>query len=416
MWLLFFFGLLLASQPDSTQEEALPGLLPRQAVCQKFWASNCQQPRLSAAFAGDFPHRWPFRETALYRSLPGIRYNRVEGLVLGLGTLPLEWTEYDRVRMVGQLAYAFALHRWRYEIGGEAILNPAHHVDFYLKLGGGYYRTTRTDDLWKTSTLENTLAAFFFGHDFYALYYETEGWQLYAVQRLTRYAQLGLGFRVEDHRTLPQKTQWALFDRQTSNANLPAQEGRRQILVLTLDAGRILSYEQLPIGWALRLQAELGRGLGGDLFYNRYTAEGRFYLPTSRSSRFNLRLRAAWADDSTPLQQQFFLGGIGSVRGYAQHVQHGTRMLLGNTELALQGVSLVPGKVIEELVFLAFVDAGWVNTSGTDAFQTHDMLSAAGIGLGLNKSRSVRLELTWPLRDLGQGYRPSLWLRLSPAF
>ncbi len=416
MWLLLLFGLLLAPQPDSTREETLPGLHLRPSVCEEFWELACRQPRPLAAFAGDFPHRWPFRETALYRSLPGLRYNRVEGLVLGLGTEPLEWTEYDRVRLVGQLAYAFALRRWRYEVGAETVLNPARSDAFYLKLGGGYYRTTRTDDLWKTAPLENTLAAFFFGNDFYALYYETEGWQLYAVQRLTRYAQLGLGFRAEDHRALPQKTRWALFDHQAADVNLPAREGRRQAVVLTLDAGRILAYRDLPVGWALRLQAELGRGLGGDFSYNRYVADGRLYLFTGRHSRLNLRLRGGWANDTAPIQQQFFLGGIGSVRGYAQNAYLGTRMLLGNAELVVQGVSLIPGKVIEHLVFLAFVDAGWVNAFGTDAFRTQDLLSAAGLGLGFDEGRSVRLELAWPLRDLGQGYRPSLWFRISPAF
>jgi len=416
MWLLLLFGLLLAPQPDSTRDETLPGLHLRPSGCEEFRELDCRRPRPLAAFAGDFPHRWPFRETALYRSLPGLRYNRVEGLVLGLDTEPLEWTEYDRVRLVGQLAYTFALRRWRYEIGPETVLNPARSDAFYLKLGGSYYRTTRTDDLWKTAPLENTLAAFFFGNDFYALYYETEGWQLYAVQRLTRYAQLGLGFRAEDHRALPQKTRWALFDHQAADVNLPAREGRRQALVLTLDAGRILAYSDLPVGWALRLQAELGRGLGGDFSYNRSVADGRLYLFTGRYSRLNLRLRGGWTDDTAPIQQQFFLGGIGSVRGYAQNAYLGTRMLLANAELVVQGVSLMPGKVIEDLVFLAFVDAGWVNAFGTDAFRTQDLLSAAGLGLGFDEGRSVRLELAWPLRDLGQGYRPSLWFRISPAF
>ncbi|MDQ7039928.1 MAG: DUF5686 family protein [Rhodothermus sp.] len=417
MWLLFVAGLWLPFQPDSTQDEmAFPGLHLRQTVCEEFWELECQRPRPLATFAGDFMHRWPFREMALYRSLPGIRYNRVEGLVLGLGTEPLEWTEYDRVRLVGQVAYAFALRRWRFEISAETVLNPARNASFYLKLGGGYYRNTRTDDLWKTTPLENTLAAFFFGNDFYALYYETEGWQLYAVQRLTRYAQLGLGFRAEDHRALPQKTRWALFDRQATDFNLPAREGRRQVLVLTLDAGRILAYKALPSGWALRLQAELGRRLGGDFSYNRYVADGRLYLPMGRYSRLNLRLRGGWADNTAPIQQQFFLGGIGSVRGYAQNAYVGTRMLLGNAELVIQGVSLIPGHVEEELVFLAFVDAGWVNDFGTNAFRTRDLLSAAGIGLGFDGKRSLRLELAWPLRDLGQGYRPTLWFRISPTF
>ncbi|WP_243664016.1 hypothetical protein [Rhodothermus marinus] len=76
MWLLLLFGLLLAPQPDSTRDETLPGLHLRPPVCEEFWELDCRRPRPLATFAGDFPHRWPFRETALYRSLPGLRYNR----------------------------------------------------------------------------------------------------------------------------------------------------------------------------------------------------------------------------------------------------------------------------------------------------------------------------------------------------
>lgn len=369
-----------------------------------------------AALAGEFPHRWPFRELALYHALPPARYNRVEGLVFGLATKPLEWTEFDRVRLLGQLSYAFALRRWRYEIGGETILDPAHNPEYALKLGGGYFRTTVTEDLWKTSPVENTLAAFFFGHDFYHLYYEVEGWQLYAVQRLTRYSQLGVGFRAEAHRALSRQTRWSLFKREAFLPNLPAEEGREHALLLSLDAGRVVNYRALPSGWAVRLLAEWSRGLGGDLRFVRYLGDARLYLFTGHYSRLNLRLRGIWTSDNAPLQKHVTLGGIGSVRGYAQNAFSGTRMVLGNVEWTMQGVSLIPGRVIDDVVFLAFADVGWVNAFGHNAFRMRDLLPSAGIGLGFDHGRSMRLELAWPLRDMGQGYRPSLWVRISPAF
>lgn len=413
---LLILGLFFAAQSDSIQEEALPSARLHQATCEAFWELDCRRPRPLAAFAGDFPHRWPLREIALYRSLPAMRYNRAEGFVLGLATEPLEWTEFDRARLLGQLSYAFALRRWRYEIGGETILNPAQNPEYYLKLGGGYFRNTVTDDLWKTAPIENTLAAFFFGHDFYHLYYEAEGWQFYAVQRLTRYGQLGLGLRAEEHRALSRQTRWSLFERDVFPPNLPAEEGRMHTLLLSLDAGRVVGYRTLPSGWAVRLLAEWGRGLGGDFSFVRYLGDARLYLFTGRYSRLNLRLRGMWADENAPLQKHATLGGIGSVRGYAQNTFSGSRMLLGNAEWAVQGVSLKPGTVLEDVVFLAFADVGWVNAFGHNAFRVHDLLPSAGIGLGFDEGRSLRLELAWPLRDLGRGYRPSLWLRISPAF
>ena len=115
-----------------------------------------------------------------------------------------------------------------------------------------------------------------------------------------------------------------------------------------------------------------------------------------------------------PFQKGFTLGGVGSVRAYPQNAFAGTRVLLGNVEYAFEDVSLFDD-VVDDLQLFGFADAGWVNDAGTDIFRTDDALAAAGFGVGLDERR-VRLELAWPLRDVGQGLGPSLWLRLNPTF
>ena len=92
--------------------------------------------RQSSAFVGEYAHRWPFGESAQYRPIPALRYNRVEGLVLGVRRLPLEWGDYDRGRIYGQAGYAFSLEDWRYEVGIETKLSHSYrHSDFDLKIG-----------------------------------------------------------------------------------------------------------------------------------------------------------------------------------------------------------------------------------------------------------------------------------------
>ncbi len=369
----------------------------------------------AGSFVGEYDYRWPYRrETALYRSVPSVRYNRVEGLVLGVGQQPLAWDDYGRARLYGQLAYAFSLKRWRYDVGVEARLDGARSDDFGLKLGAAYRRNTDTRDSWKTSWLENSLAAFFFENDFFD-YYEAEGWTVYAAQRLTPYVQLSAGFRQEDYRSLEKATGWSLFDGDGFALNPAIDEGRMHSLLFALEGGRVARLGDLPRGAAFRLEAEVGDGLGGDFAFNRYVADGRLYLPLSRYSSLGLRLRGGLTTgDFAPLQKIFTLGGIGSVRAYAQNAFPGTRMLLANAEYIAGNFSPFDDW-FDDLQLIGFFDAGWVNGFGADAFRLDDVLPAAGIGLGLD-NRAVRLELAWPLRDLGDGQDPTLWLRIAPSF
>ncbi|MDX1740332.1 MAG: hypothetical protein R3178_03525, partial [Rhodothermales bacterium] len=46
-------------------------------------------------FVGEFAYRWPYKSTSIYRPSPSWRYNRVDGLVLGIRQKPLEWDAYE---------------------------------------------------------------------------------------------------------------------------------------------------------------------------------------------------------------------------------------------------------------------------------------------------------------------------------
>lgn len=368
----------------------------------------------AATFAGDFAPGWPFRETAVYRPIPAVRYNRVEGLVLGFGLRPLAWGDAARSKLYGQLAYAFALDKVRYEIGAETRLDRRLRSDFGLKVGGAYRRNTTTEDLWKSSWVENSLAAFFFEHDFFD-YYETEGWTLYAVQQLTPYLQLSGGYRAETHRALVPATTWSLFGGDGFYPNLPADPGSVRSVVLAAEGGRVRGLYHVPRGAAFRAEAELGSGLGGDFAFRRYTADARLYLPVARYSSLSLRLRAGLTEgDVVPLQKGFTVGGIGTVRAYPQNAFYGSRALVANAEYTVADAVLFDD--VGRFQLFGFADAAWTNGwAGTNTFRTDDILPAAGVGLGFD-DRTLRLELAWPLRDAGYGLKPTLWLRLSPTF
>lgn len=367
----------------------------------------------AGTYIGEFSYRWPYRrETALYRTVPAVRYNRVEGFVLGFARRPMNWDDWGRARIYGDVGYAFSAKEWRYTAGLEVRLDNMRSDDFGLKIGGAYRYNTETNDRWKTSWLENSLAAFFFNHDFFD-YYQVQGGHVYAVQRLTPFSQLSIGYRVEDHTSMPRATSWSLFRKGHFAPNPEIQVGRMQTVLIALEGGHVRSLHYLPRGGAFRLEAEIGEGVGGDFSFNRYIFDGRQYIRTSRHSSLGLRLRGGYATSGVPIQKLFTLGGVGSLRAYPQNGIPGSRMLLGNIEYIYEDLSQLLGW-LDDFHLLGFFDAGWTNAT-SNAFDFNDVLPSAGFGVGVN--RNVRLELAWPLKDyLGNGHSPSLWLRITPTF
>lgn len=352
------------------------------------------------------------RESTVYRAAPPIRYNRVEGLVVGLQRKPLSLRDpNETARLYGQVGYAFALKDLRYTVGAESkLLRDAAHS---LKVGVSYQKQTLTPDRWKTSDLENSLGSVGFGYDFFD-YYEAEGVSLYAVQALPQHLQLTVGFRAEEHRALAPNTQWSLFDAARFRSNPTAREGRLHAGVLSLEGGRIRDPEDLPTGAAFRVAATIGTAFGGEISANRYEADGRAFLPLSPETRLGLRLRGGYATSGAPSQMQFTLGGIGSVRSYNQNALRGTRMLLGNVEYIIDGAT-IDEDFLDDLFFVGLFDAGWVGTPG-ERFRMDEVRPSAGVGIGLDE-RKVRLDVSWPLRSgptTGSG--PSVWLRITPNF
>lgn len=372
-------------------------------------------PRM-AAMIGEFPYRWPYREQALYRTIPAVRYNRVEGFVLGVGAEPLVWDDWERGTIFGQVGYAFALADWRYEVGAETFLaGHRRGGDTSLKLGALYRHNTATNDLWKSNWLENSLAAFFFENDFFD-YYDVEGWSVYSVGRLGTAAQVSAGFRAEDYASLARNTGWSLFDGGGFRYNPAITEGFMQSFVFAFEGGRVDDLDDLPRGAAFRAEAEIGEGVGGDFSFNRYLADGRVYVPVNRHSALALRLRAGTTTGDVPVQKAFTIGGVGSVRAYPQNAFYGTRMVLANAEYIVDEVSFFDG-LFDDVQLFTFGDVGWTNDFGTNTIDFDDALAAVGIGVGLDE-RAARLELAWPVGDRAftDSRRPSLWFRLSPTF
>lgn len=363
-----------------------------------------------ATYVGEFRSGWPYKETGVYRTMPAIRYNRVDGLVLGLRKLPLAWDSWERTTVYGHGGYAIASRRWQYEIGAESRLGRRDAQSIDVKLGGSYRRATTTDDLWKSSWLENSTGALLFNYDFFD-YFETEGFTGYATFRVSPFAQITGAYRTEEYRSLQRETDWSLFGGSNFTFNPAVQEDRMNSILIVAEGGSVRNYDWLPRGAAFRIEGEIGQGLGGDFDFSRVVADGRVYLPAGNHSTLAFRVRGGLSDGDLPYQKAFKIGGVGSVRAYAQNAYVGTRMLVGNVEYMFAQDIL-----FDDLTLSVFADGGWLNTPSTNAFRLKDVFPTAGVGAGLI-DQSIRLELAWPLdKDVAGTSQPSLWIRLARAF
>lgn len=365
------------------------------------------------AYVGEFYNKWPFRETALYRPIPAIRYNRVEGLVLGARLLPLEWGDWENAKIYGQAGYAFSMKKPRFEVGAEIRPFPYTTDDYDFKIGASYRRNTTTDDLWKVNWVENTIASLLFEYDYFD-YYQVDGYSFYAIQRLSPYVQLSLGYRSEDYSSLQTTEEWSLFQAGNFRFNPPVSETRLNSFVGAIEGGQLSNMYSVPKGWAFRIDAEISEGLDNEFQFQRYIGDVRVYVPMGYQSSLGMRVRGGYVSDEAPIQKLFTLGGLGSVRAYPQNVFIGTEMLLGNIEYTIASVAPFDD-IFDDIQLFGFADAGWVNGFAQNDFDWDDVFSSAGLGLSF-ADRSLRLELAWPLNDFGDNRDPSLWLRLTPTF
>lgn len=394
--------------PESTASPASAGQNPFSWRRVRSTVSHHGSDYLGAAQESSNPYA---QESIVYRSAPPVRYNRVEGFVLGLRREPLRPGAEERARIYGQLGYAFGLGDVRFTIGAESRLRRTTSTS--LRFGVQYYEQTLSPDRWKTSYLENSLSAAGFEDEFFS-YYEAEGLTVYAVQTLPHTFRIAGGVRAEVHRSLSRSTDWSLFESGRFPPNPAADEGDLRALFASVTAGHISDPGGLPSGKAVRFAATVADGLGGTFTFARYSADARGFFHLTPDTRLGLRLRGGYASSGAPVQSQFTLGGVGSVRGYSQNRFRGTRMLLANAEYLVEGASLVDN-VLDGLFVGGIVDAGWIG--GPDsAFHVGDVWPSAGFSVGLDE-RHVRLDVVWPLRDRPDvSGAPSIRLRIAPAF
>jgi len=360
-----------------------------------------------------------------------VRYNRVEGLFAGYSVNKDYWREKypQRAFIYGFGGYATAAKELEYQVG----LEKGFLKKFRFGFGGEYHRMVDTPDRWIVPEFENSLAAFLLKEDFHD-YYLREGGSFYITQRLTYSAELTFSYTYDILDSLKKNAHWALFggDKEfRENPAMSAGEMNALNAELVVDT-RISKYDN-PQGWYFMVNGtKSGGDMGGDYNFDRLVMDVRRYQPLGYDQGLSMRVRTGTANGILPWQQQFYLGGISTLRGYrfkslpggSRLSPGGNRMFLAQVEFSL-GESTFPDEMdlgfLDLFNIILFTDLGWVGTVDPDAglFEGFDGMTwktlKHDLGIALaNMDGTVRLEIA---RRTDTGHKPfNILFRINKSF
>jgi len=341
------------------------------------------------------------------------RYNRVEGLFLGLRLGRDDWREKSAwFDLYGHAGYGFSRKHGCYQIG----LERSFFGKYGPILGVEAHDIIETEDEWIIPTFENSLAALFLREDFQD-YYRREGFSAYLSHDISEYLTLSSEFRKDHHYDLKRKTNWSIFggDKKfRENPLITDIEFKSIIANLTLDTRN--SYKYPDQGWFINLIGEFAREdfNKNGVDFDRFIIDIRRYQPITYGENLDFRLRAGSSRGILPTHLKFDLGGLSTIRGYKfKEFQNHNRMLLGNIEYRIHGrrnpLNSVMG--MSDFSLILFADAGYAWSvmetdtleaqEGFDDLDWEDLYAAIGFAIS-NRDGNVRLNFAKRLDEKGQ--------------
>lgn len=377
----------------------------------------------------DWDQNWDRREaTKRYKSL--VRYNRVEGLFIGAEFSRDYWrqNEPEKPFLFGHLGYSLSAKEFQYQAGFEKGFMSKSR----LALGAEYHRMIDSPDKWFISDEENSIAAFLIKEDFQDFYLR-EGWSAYFNQNVTTALQWTLGWENEQFHSVEKNTNWSLFGgKKKFRENPEMSTGECKGLSLKVSYDSRNSVRETTQGWYVQLEAErAGGSYEGDYDFDRLLLDVRRYQPLGFGDGLDLRLRIGAAKGDVPWQRRFYLGGIGTLRGFRYKSlpdgylsPGGDQMILGQIEYRI-GSQDFPDEIgmgiFDFFNLILFTDIGWVNETeqsgslfkGFKELHYSKLKNDVGIALA-SHSGHVRIEVA---RRTDRGYKPfTFYFRIFKTF
>lgn len=371
------------------------------------------------------PNWWLSDETNLDNFM--FRYNRVEGIFLGLGSEKrYYWDGRKNYSLYGSIGWGFKSHLWRGNIGlsRQFAFNDGQILEF----GAEGHTLTDTKDQWLIGLTENTLSSILI-HEDHRDYFTREGLGFnvaYSVEQDYFTSQLKVEYLIDKYSSLENRTEWSIFGGdKVFRLNPAIDDGKMRSILVSFGASTTTKTIRGPEGWNAYVTAEFAdKNFGSDFGFNQYIADVRRFQPLGRYDNLNLRFRVGAADGRLPLQKTFEIGGLGSLPGFPFKYEAGNRTMLLNAEYIIDSdfldeLDFWPGWILSGTNFIIFSDAGVARTVSNTASITDfgglrlsDFRHDVGVGIG-SRSGSFRLVVVW---RTDQSESPRFTFRIARPF
>ncbi len=310
-----------------------------------------------------------------------LRYNRQEGVYLQ-ANLFIQSSYIRGATFYGGVGRSF--HRNKYY--GVLGLDQLFH-DKQLELFVEGYSRAATADTWRFSDGANSLAAFFIHEDFLDWYY-TEGFTAGANFRLPKLLSLGMQYEDEDQSFMNKVADWSMF-----GGDKEFRAGYQ------IEDGRDVAYNyQVGIGGSYRWKEDDHMTMLIEYTHTSTTSKSDFdytkdefrldsFVPFADEIGFHFSARyGGIIGDHFGPQQTFYLGGLGSLRGYNWKEFSGDHFLLVSSEIIFKHCSVFYERGTTWNYSEDTLDKDFIKK-----FQGYTGRESAGISLG---DSDVRLDIT----------------------
>ncbi|HSB60123.1 MAG TPA: POTRA domain-containing protein, partial [Vicinamibacteria bacterium] len=288
------------------------------------------------------------RDPALVRLRPwgpraSGRYNRVDGLSLGAATevALTDASSYSHLRLLARASYGFSSRKVRYTLGLE---RPFGWSQRYV-LGYEFHDLTDSEDGFRSYGLEEEPGAAYNSKRF-TDFFRRLGHEAYAFARIGGRAQAGVAWRSDNYASLPVETG-------SDQPNPPVEEGRMRSLVGTvrfvsrgdlfhtrrweresfLFPSLYVSPAPKPERWRAEATYEVATpGLGSEFDFTRFIGRVRLHRPLLARHVVDTVAFVGFSSGRPPLPKRFFLGGLGTLRGFDKKEFTGKNFVLGVVE------------------------------------------------------------------------------------
>lgn len=367
-----------------------------------------------------------------YPNLSGIHYNRVNGLFFGIKKERMQWHRsggifnIPQIEPHGFIGYGTASGRWDYAIGLEKLFGEKKR----FMAGFEFHDAVGTEDYQRTGLIENSLTAFFGSYDFLD-YHQMEGVGIYAAFRTRQWFEAAFSFNNDTFTSIEQETRYSLFGPSSVfRPNPPVDRNADEIDVesygftLAFNPRHVLLTPAFTFSGSFNAELADNSHTDENFRYNKYEANLKLFYNFEPGSVLRWRVQAGGITGNAPDFKDFYLGGIGTLRGSPFKFFQGNQMVASNIELQFGRPSKAAATWLKGhgIHILLFMDSGWTRTipdlqessnpfKGLDEFSFSSMQHDAGVGIG---SRAIRFELAWPLKEFNNS--PGLWIRFNPTF